>query len=121
MSLTKLAVISGCVTSTEEVLIQEQSYAKLQQILREGRSCVAITLSPQSVASIAHSIGRSQLDAFVAIASMLKSLGVRYVLDASAGGDVALVESGHEFLRRFGGGGQLCSVLRNNYSSCLHA
>lgn len=91
---------SGCVTSAEEVLIQEQSHDKLVEKLRDPSAVVIVTLSPQSVASIGSMLQISALDSFVVIASMLKSVGIRYVLDASSGGDVALHESGHEFLRR---------------------
>lgn len=94
-------LISGCVTSAEEVLIQEQSYNKLVDVLSAGSGSVVVTLSPQTVASIAHVLGARLIDTFVFLATMLKSLGVQYVLDASAGGDVALMESGYEFLRRY--------------------
>jgi hypothetical protein len=100
ISLADCLACSGCVTSAEEVLIQEQSYERLTDILAGGGSCVAVTLSPQSVASIAALLNCSLAEAFVALASMLKAGGVRYVFDASAGGDVSLVESGHEFLKR---------------------
>ena len=59
-----------------------------------------MTLSPQSVASIAGLLQCSMVDAFITLASMLKSIGIRFVFDASAGGDVALIESGYEFLKR---------------------
>lgn len=98
--LNNRLLYSGCVTSAEEVLIQEQSYSKLIQVLKSVDSCVVITLSPQTVASVAQMIGDSLVSTFVMLSSLLKAIGVRFVLDASAGGDVALVESGHEFLRR---------------------
>ena len=82
------------------MLIQEQSYQRLVDLMHAGGRCVVVTLSPQTVASIASLLDMSLVDTFVALASMLKRIGVRYVLDASAGGDVSLVESGHEFLRR---------------------
>lgn len=40
------------------------------------------------------------IECFLRIASVLKQLGVSYVIDASSGGDVALVEAREEFLQR---------------------
>ena len=82
------------------MLIQEQSVDKLQEILVSGDSVVIVTVSPNSIASLANSLKMSYSDAFLKICSVLKSMGVKYVLDASSGGDVALFESRHEFIKR---------------------
>jgi hypothetical protein len=116
VSLNDCLACSGCVTSAETVLIQEQSYEKLLerlQRLQAGTShdddddvVVVVCLSPQSVASIAHLLsahGPTPCDAaaaFLYLAGALKRAGVRYVVDASAGGDVALVEAAEEYLHR---------------------
>ena len=117
VSLNDCLACSGCVTSAETVLIQEQSYEKLLvrlQAQREGRGAddvVVVCLSPQSVASIAHLLAlqgdgngpSTPCDAaavFLYLAGALKGAGVHYVVDASSGGDVALVEAAEEFLHR---------------------
>ena len=98
-----LLAISGCVTSAETVLIQEQSYEKLLDKLSSSsnhKSVIAVAISPNSKASIAHFLGMDTVECFLRIAAVLKSIGVTYVLDASSGGDVALVEAREEFLKR---------------------
>ena len=95
-----LLIFSGCVTSAEEVLIQEQSYERLSDVLKDKDSHIIVTLSPQTVASIADTVNFSLFDTFQVISTALKHLGIQYVFDACAGGDVSLVESGHEFLQR---------------------
>ena len=88
-------------TSAESVLIQEQSFSKLLDALKVPGKCVIVTLSPQSIASIAAFIDApSVVDTFLRVASYLKSLGVSYVLDAAAGGDVVLLEAREEFISR---------------------
>lgn len=100
---TVLCLFSGCVTSAETMLIQEQSYEKLlyklNPITLENTSIV-VTISPNSKASIASFLGMNSVECFLRIAAALKSLGVTYVLDASSGGDVALVEAREEFMKR---------------------
>jgi iron only hydrogenase large subunit-like protein len=103
VSLNDCLACSGCVTSAETVLIQEQSFLKLLERLGDhARSdeIVIVCLSPQSIASMATFVGTSSSDIFLHIATMLKDLGVHYVVDASSAGDVALIEAREEFLRR---------------------
>lgn len=91
---------SGCITSAEAILIQEQSSQKLLEILRSNEKLVMVSLSPQSVASLAGFLDLSQIETFLKIATFFKSLGVHYVLDTSAGGDISLIESRREFMER---------------------
>lgn len=92
---------SGCVTSAESVLIQEQSYSKLLSALLLSDKCVVVTLSPQSIASLcSFTNSPSIVDTFLRVASCLKGMGVKYVIDAAAGGDVVLLEAREEFVRR---------------------
>jgi iron only hydrogenase large subunit-like protein len=125
VSLNDCLACSGCVTSAETVLIQEQSYEKLLNKLELARyakvqdgdypEMLVVCISPQSIASIAgfldytaeqrgdknsNSARTACMDAFLRIATILKKEGVDYVLDMSAAGDVALVEAREEFLYR---------------------
>ena len=107
VSLNDCLACSGCVTSAETVLIQEQSFLKLLERLGDhakSDEIVIVCLSPQSIASIATLVGTSSSDIFPRVATMLKDLGVHYVIDASSGGDVALIEAREEFLRRYQNG-----------------
>ena len=97
-------LFSGCVTSAETMLIQEQSYEKLLYKLNPTtveNTSIVVTISPNSKASIASFLGMNSVECFLRIAAALKSLGVTYVLDASSGGDVALVEAREEFMKRY--------------------
>lgn len=103
VSLNDCLACSGCVTSAETVLIQEQSFEKLLARLAsraEDDCMIVVALSPQTRASLAAQLGTSSDDAFLRVAAVLKSLGVTYVADASSAGDVALLEARDEFMRR---------------------
>ena len=102
ISLNDCLACSGCVTSAEAILIQEQSNDKLIRLLeeRDENTSVVVMISPNSRASIADFLGMDPTDFFLRLSSILKLLGVTYVLDAAAGNDVALIESREEFLYR---------------------
>lgn len=96
-------------TSAETVLIQEQSYLKLLDKIDSNKNrdrdsdnklVIVVAISPNSRASIAHFLGMDASECFLRIASVLKSLGVMYVVDAAAAGDVALMEAREEFVKR---------------------
>ena len=108
VSLNDCLACSGCVTSAESVLIEEQSYHKLLDKIsirtNIEEDIIVVCLSPQSVASMAAFAGTSSSRMFLRIASALKLLGVKYVLDTSSAGDVALIESREEFMMRYRNG-----------------
>lgn len=83
------------------MLIQEQSYKKLLEAVANDGMFVIVSISPQTTASVADYFSCTTIEAFLKIASVLKSIGVKYVFDLSATGDVALVETREEFLLRF--------------------
>lgn len=94
---------SGCVTSAETVLIQEQSYEKLLYQLHlptESRPDIVVAISPNSIASLANFLALPPVECFLLMASALKGLGARYVVDTFGARDIALVEARTEFLRR---------------------
>jgi iron only hydrogenase large subunit-like protein len=95
-------ISSGCVTSAESVLIQEQSYTKLLEALEDEYKIVVVCLSPQSVASLAaHCEQFSCAEMFLRLAAVFKSIGVQLVIDADSANDVSLIESRNEFLERY--------------------
>ena len=95
---------SGCITSAEAVLIQEQSYSKLYDKLSQNSSLVIVAISPQSLASIAALTSMEIVEVFLRVASLLKRIGVHYVMDMSAVGDVSLIETREEFMMRYRNG-----------------
>ena len=95
-------------TSAETVLIQEQSYRRLLDKIdssnrvsdSDNKLIIVVAISPNSRASIAHFLDMDASECFLRIASVLKSIGVTYVVDAAAAGDVALMEAREEFVKR---------------------
>ena len=65
---------SGCVTSAEAVLIEQQSYHKMLEWLtdKDNNKIVVVALSPQSLASLADLLNMSLADTFLKIAFLLK-------------------------------------------------
>ena len=104
VSLNDCLACSGCVTSAEAILIQEQSNDKLIRLLEEKdeNTIVVVVMSPNSRSSLADFLEMNNVDFFLRLSAILKQLGVTYVLDAAAGNDVALIESREEFLYRYG-------------------
>lgn len=92
---------SGCVTSAETVLLEHQSTAEFLVKLAEPGATVVVTLSPQSRAALAAFYGLPPGETQARLAGFLKGLGVRAVLDASAGRDFALLEAAAEFVERY--------------------
>lgn len=106
ISLNDCLACSGCVTSSESILIQEQSTQKFYQYLEEKKKDsngvdIVVIVSINSCASIGEFIGLSPSITFLIISTILKSMGVLYVLDSASGGDVALMESREEFFTRY--------------------
>lgn len=110
VSLNDCLACSGCVTSAEAVLIQEQSTDKLIEKLvnirnNNDHTKVIVCISPQSRASITSMLAKGDSSAnnmttFLKLAFILKNMGVYYVFDSSSGGDLALIEAREEFLAR---------------------
>jgi iron only hydrogenase large subunit-like protein len=107
VSLNDCLACSGCVTTAETVLIQSQSHERLLDKFAEARTTpdlkIAVAISPQSRASLAEKLGLPSEELFLKLATILKSMGVTYVLDTASAGDVSLVEAREEFLHRYRG------------------
>ncbi|CAI5508652.1 unnamed protein product [Closterium sp. Naga37s-1] len=108
---------SGCVTTAETVMLEQQSAHHMLHHLPppgshadsagqtgqggEGRKVVVVSLSPQSRAALAAHYKITPLQAFRKLTSFLHALGVAAVFDTSASRDVALIEACHEFVCAF--------------------
>eukprot|EP01038_Epipyxis_sp_PR26KG_P012709 gene12709-17045_t len=106
VSLNDCLACSGCVTSAETMLIQEQSYEKLIEKLEQNDSVIVVAISPNSLVSIANFLNIEPTQLFLVLASFLKSIGVHYVVDTSSASDIGLIESREEFMHRFLGNGK---------------
>ena len=103
VSLSDCLACSGCVTSAETVLMEQQSSGELRRLLKEpSLSGVVVMLSPQALASLALYLGSpSMLDAYARLAWFFKRrLGCAAVVDTQVGLDLVLAEAGDEALRR---------------------
>ena len=102
VSLNDCLACSGCVTSAETVLIEEQSTDRFLEAIGSGRfGRVVVTVSPASRASLANALGLDALATHARIVTLLALMGVDYVVDASIGGDLALLEARAEFVGRY--------------------
>ncbi|KAL4002120.1 Iron only hydrogenase large subunit C-terminal domain family protein [Acanthocheilonema viteae] len=96
ITLNDCLACSGCITSAETILIKEQSKPKFLEGLANAQLNV-VTVSPQSIASIAYKRGWQQSEAARLIAGIFKNMGIKYVVDSSFGRLLTLSLSYDEF------------------------
>ncbi|XP_003417836.1 cytosolic iron-sulfur assembly component 3 isoform X4 [Loxodonta africana] len=108
ISLNDCLACSGCVTSAESVLIIQQSHEELRKILNANKvavpdqqKLVVISVSPQSVASLAARFQLNPTDTSRKLTSFFKKIGVHYVFDTAFSRNFSLLESQREFVQRF--------------------
>ncbi len=113
ITLSDCLACSGCVTSAETVLLQQQSQAELLRVIENNHSfrkagdadkiqTIVLSLSPQSRASLA--VELKLLDAQLAglkLVTFLKNIGVDYVFDTTFARDFSLIENAQEFVKRY--------------------
>lgn len=98
VSLSDCLACSGCVTSAETVLMQQQSTEEFLANLLTRRTVVSI--SQQSILSLARHYGLEANDCFNRLSFTLKSWGVDRVYDMTRARDVVLTGAVEEFERR---------------------
>ncbi|GLJ22068.1 hypothetical protein SUGI_0413640 [Cryptomeria japonica] len=114
---------SGCLTSAETVMLEQQSVSEFLSRITAKETDVIVSISPQSRASLATYYGLTPLQVFKKLTGFLKSLGVKAVFDTSCSRDLSLIESCVEFVKRYkgqfkGGVEQLKSSLPMLASAC---
>ncbi|WKX99084.1 hypothetical protein Q1695_014174 [Nippostrongylus brasiliensis] len=97
ISLNDCLACSGCITSAETVLIEEQSLSRVLEGMAGKQLCV-ISVSPQSVCSIAVKRRISVAQAAKLVASYFISKGAHFVIDSSFGRAFCIEESYQEFI-----------------------
>lgn len=102
VSLADCLACSGCVTSAETVLLEQQSAEELRRLLRDPAvPGVVVLLAPQALAALAARAGLPPADAYARLAAFFKGrLGCAAVADTAVGAAVALAEAGDEVLAR---------------------
>ncbi|KAK3250959.1 hypothetical protein CYMTET_39687 [Cymbomonas tetramitiformis] len=100
ISLQDCLACSGCVTSAETVLLEQQSTEELNNKIEQGFKIV-FSVSPQSRASLAAYFKTTPKQVFGKLTTWFKSLGAYAVLDTSCARDFSLIESAEEFVHRY--------------------
>ncbi|XP_055332708.1 cytosolic Fe-S cluster assembly factor narfl-like [Paramacrobiotus metropolitanus] len=107
ITLNDCLACSGCVTSAETVLIQQQSTDELIRILDQNaqvpvqeKKFIVLSVSDQSLASIATRYGLSMRECQQRLTGLFKSMGVHKVFDLGVASALSLLESREEFLER---------------------
>lgn len=106
ISLSDCLACSGCITSAESVLVQQQNYEELFKVINEAKTSkgiakdVVVTLSLQSIAALAHKYEMDTQETAERLASFFVSLGCDAVYDLNLARHLALVESYREFKQR---------------------
>ncbi|KAL7754480.1 Cytosolic Fe-S cluster assembly factor nar1 [Sorochytrium milnesiophthora] len=113
ITLNDCLACSGCITSAESVLVSMQSHEELVRIaadnarhLAEGQldlvKTVIVSLSPQSIVSLAATHGLSPLQTARKLTALFQEqYGASLVLDTAFTRDLSLLESADEFVRRY--------------------
>ncbi|XP_050532652.1 cytosolic iron-sulfur assembly component 3 [Daktulosphaira vitifoliae] len=108
ISLTDCLACSGCITSAETVLVQQQSTDEMMRILNSQKNItennqkiIVVSLSIQSCVSFALSNNISVQQAALKICGYFKQLGANLVYDLKLAEDIALLESQEEFMERY--------------------
>ena len=101
VTLNDCLACSGCVTTAETILIQQQSVDEILNKIKEKDVFAIFTISPQSRASLAAHYQVDDLVMHSLLDRVLKLAGVKGLLDMSLGIDMAVLLSAEEFGRKF--------------------
>ncbi|CAF3136020.1 unnamed protein product [Rotaria socialis] len=111
ITLNDCLACSGCITSAESILIDQQDYHEAQRSLQHNqtldqndpnRKVTVISISPQSLSSVAVKYKLDGLTCARRITSFLKlKLKIDHVYDISYARNFALIEMKNEFIKRF--------------------
>lgn len=105
ISLSDCLACSGCITSAETVLVQQQNYEELFRIINQAKTSqvareVVVTLSLQGIAALAHKYNMDTQETAERLSSFFISIGCKKVYDLNLARHLSLVESYKEFKQR---------------------
>ncbi|KAK8921916.1 hypothetical protein KSP39_PZI019950 [Platanthera zijinensis] len=100
VTLKDCLACSGCITSSETVMLEKQSLEEFLNHINSEKA-VIVSLSPQSRSSLAAYFCLSVPQVFRKLTTFFKSLGVKAVYDTSCSRDISLAESCNEFISRY--------------------
>jgi iron only hydrogenase large subunit-like protein len=110
ITLADCLACSGCITSAESVLIEQQSSVELRRILSsknqddDGVKKVVVSFQLQPILSLAHKLGLTVDDAVLKLTKYFKDLGADYVFDMKLAEDISLLEQQREFVEAYKSG-----------------
>ncbi|KAG4306421.1 hypothetical protein PORY_000409, partial [Pneumocystis oryctolagi] len=100
---------SGCITSTESIFIESQSYQRIDSVIEENmnleknkRKILVVSISPQSRASLAAAFNLSIKSTHARLTFFFTEiLGFSYFVDTNFGRELALYELSNDFIQRY--------------------
>lgn len=101
ITLADCLACSGCVTTAETILIQQQSHEEFLNRLQDAGKTKVVSISPQSRTSLATHFRLSSLQVMRKLTTLFHDLGVKYVFDTTYSRDISLLESCEEFVKRY--------------------
>ena len=101
ITLNDCLACSGCVTSAEAVLVNEQSVKQLKEVLKDGTKMLVMSMCTPAIASLAAKYQLSVHQTTLKVCSFFRSFGFHYVYDLSVAHDLCLRECVDEFLNRY--------------------
>uniref|UniRef100_A0A7R9U8M7 Iron hydrogenase large subunit C-terminal domain-containing protein n=1 Tax=Pinguiococcus pyrenoidosus TaxID=172671 RepID=A0A7R9U8M7_9STRA len=101
VQLSDCLACSGCLTSAETVLFQQQTSSTLKALEQAPETPKVVSLSSASRAALANFFGVPPADAGVGLLKVLEELGSFRILDAGLAHSLVLDEALEEFLGRY--------------------
>jgi iron only hydrogenase large subunit-like protein len=109
ITLADCLACSGCITSAESILIEQQSNAQLLKIFKEKtekpsaetRPFIVFSLAIQPILSLSADYKLSPHVFAKKLTTYLKSLGADMVLEMKVAEDISIIEQQNEFISRF--------------------
>lgn len=101
VTLNDCLACSGCVTTAETILIQQQGVDEILQKLKEKNLFPVFSISPQSRVSLALHLNKNERDFHEFLFENLKKLGVKHLFDMNLALDLAVILSCEEFADKF--------------------
>lgn len=122
ISLDDCLACSGCVTSAETVLINQQSVGELLKVIESNSKLegplskdfklICVSISPQSLTSLAFKYGMDLANCAKRLCTFFKEhLNAQFVFDASFSAEFSIKESQKEFLERFNSSNSKLPIL----------
>jgi len=102
ITLNDCLACSGCITSSETVLIAQQSNTEfLKRLQTASTRLTIVAISPAARAAIATHTGLTLWEAHGRLAGFLRGLGAHALIDCGLGADIHLMQVAAEFIARY--------------------